>query len=129
VSWECQNQIFRNEKETVDDIRLSTRLFNKCLVDQRKFCKDVEPGHMRVQECLEDNMDESGFSEECKSELEDIIAKRVQVPPPAAAAGPVHAAARAAACLLQCCGAASHRSSRGRRHRGLFVKREELQGA
>ncbi|KAG2435442.1 hypothetical protein HYH02_011942 [Chlamydomonas schloesseri] len=77
VSWECQNQMFRNEKETGDDIRLSTRLFNKCLVDQQKFCPDVEPGHMRVQECLEDNIDESGFSAECKTELENVIAKRV----------------------------------------------------
>lgn len=77
VSWECQNQMFRNEKETGDDIRLSTRLFNKCLSSYQKFCKDVEPGAMRVQECLEDNMDESGFNPECKGELEGMIAKRV----------------------------------------------------
>lgn len=77
VSWECQNQMFRNEKETGDDIRLSTRLFKKCLTDQQKFCKDVEPGHMRVQECLEDNIEEADFSAECKSELEEMIAKRV----------------------------------------------------
>jgi hypothetical protein len=32
-----------------DDIRLSVRLFKRCLNDQRKFCADVEPGHMRVQ--------------------------------------------------------------------------------
>ncbi|GLI60743.1 hypothetical protein VaNZ11_002971 [Volvox africanus] len=77
VSWECQNQMFRNEKETSDDIRLSTRLFRKCLTDQQKFCSDVEPGHMRVQECLEDNIEEADFSAECKAELEDVIAKRV----------------------------------------------------
>eukprot|EP00195_Chlamydomonas_chlamydogama_P004977 CAMPEP_0202901334 /NCGR_PEP_ID=MMETSP1392-20130828/14194_1 /ASSEMBLY_ACC=CAM_ASM_000868 /TAXON_ID=225041 /ORGANISM="Chlamydomonas chlamydogama, Strain SAG 11-48b" /LENGTH=885 /DNA_ID=CAMNT_0049587883 /DNA_START=46 /DNA_END=2703 /DNA_ORIENTATION=- len=77
VSWECQNQMFRNEKESGDDIRLSVRLFNKCIGDYQKFCKDVEPGQMRVQECLEDNSDESGFSAECKEELENILAKRV----------------------------------------------------
>lgn len=77
VSWVCQNQMFRNEKESGDDIRLSVRLFNKCMVDSQKFCKDIEPGHMRVQECLEDNMDESGFSADCKEELENVLAKRV----------------------------------------------------
>jgi hypothetical protein len=30
---------------------------------------------MRAQECLEDNIDESGFSAECKEELEVMIAK------------------------------------------------------
>lgn len=78
VSWPCQNQLYRNEKESGDDIRLSVRLFTKCLSDQQKFCKDVDPGHMRVQECLEDNIDESGFSSDCKEELESVLAKRVQ---------------------------------------------------
>lgn len=78
VSWECQHQIYRNEKESAEDIRLSVRLFSKCLNDQQKFCKDVDPGHMRVQECLEDHMDDSGFSTDCKEELEQTIAKRVQ---------------------------------------------------
>lgn len=77
VSWECQKMIDRSERESGDDIRLSTRLFNKCLNDQQKFCADVEPGQMRVQECLEDNIDESDFSEDCKTELESMIAKRV----------------------------------------------------
>lgn len=30
---------------------------------------------MRAQECLEDHMDESNFSSECKDELETMIAK------------------------------------------------------
>ena len=49
VTWECQTQLYRNEKETGDDIRLSVRLFQKCNRDYQKFCKDVEPGHMPVQ--------------------------------------------------------------------------------
>lgn len=32
---------------------------------------------LQVQECLEDNMDESAFSVACKQELEEVIAKRV----------------------------------------------------
>lgn len=67
--------MFKNEKETGADLRLSVRLFNKCLTDYKKFCKDVEPGNMQAQECLEDNMDESNFSAECKEELEATIAK------------------------------------------------------
>ena len=49
VSWDCLNQMSRLQQETGDDIRLSTKLFSKCLADSYKFCKDVQPGHMRVQ--------------------------------------------------------------------------------
>ena len=49
MTWECQTQLYRNDKESGDDIRLSVRLFSKCNNDYKKFCKDVEPGHMRVQ--------------------------------------------------------------------------------
>ncbi len=49
VSWDCLNQISRMQQENGDDIRLSTKLFSKCLADSQKFCKDVQPGHMRVQ--------------------------------------------------------------------------------
>jgi Golgi apparatus protein 1 len=35
--------------QAASDIRLSMRLFKSCVNDQRKFCADVEPGHMRVQ--------------------------------------------------------------------------------
>ena len=52
MSWECQNQLFRADKEAGEDIRLSVRLFNKCLNDYRKYCKDVEPGHMQVSGLL-----------------------------------------------------------------------------
>lgn len=69
--------MFREEKEATDDIRLSIRLYSKCLGDSQKFCKEVEPGHMRMQECLEDNMDDSNFSSECKEELTNVIAKRM----------------------------------------------------
>lgn len=39
----------RFETEASSDIRLSARLFRSCINDQRRFCADVEPGHMRVQ--------------------------------------------------------------------------------
>jgi hypothetical protein len=37
------------EKEAAGDIRLNMKLFRACVNDQKKFCKGVEPGHMRVQ--------------------------------------------------------------------------------
>lgn len=44
VSWECQEELFRQEVENADDIRLSFRLIKKCMGDKKKFCKDVKPG-------------------------------------------------------------------------------------
>jgi Golgi apparatus protein 1 len=49
LKWDCLEQVVRFQKEASDDIRLSVRLFRRCLGDQKKFCADVEPGHMRVQ--------------------------------------------------------------------------------
>ena len=43
----------------------------------QRFCKDVEPGAMRVQECLEGNMDDADCSVDCKEELDAVLAKRV----------------------------------------------------
>jgi len=77
VSWECQGQLFRSDKESYDDIRLSVRLFSKCVGDYHKFCPNIEPGHMRVQECLEDHMDDAGFSAMCREELDNMIAVRI----------------------------------------------------
>ncbi len=36
LSWACEEQLFRQEMENADDIRLSVRLFSKCLPDKRK---------------------------------------------------------------------------------------------
>ena len=44
VSWECQEELFRQEVENADDIRLSYRLLKKCMGDKKKFCADVKPG-------------------------------------------------------------------------------------
>lgn len=49
VTWGCRGELLRLEKESSNDISLSIKLFNACVMDQQKFCKDVEPGHMRVQ--------------------------------------------------------------------------------
>ena len=36
VSWECQEQLFRQETENAQDLRLSLRLFHACLNDKKK---------------------------------------------------------------------------------------------
>lgn len=63
------------EAEKGSDLRLSIKLFRKCIGDYKKFCKDVEPGNMAAQECLEDHSDDPAFSAECKEELDNLIAK------------------------------------------------------
>lgn len=49
LTWDCLSQVVRVEKEAAEDIRLNMKLFRACLNDQKKFCRGVEPGHMRVQ--------------------------------------------------------------------------------
>ena len=41
LSWDCQEQLFRQQMENADDLRLSVRLFRKCLPDKKK----VNIGH------------------------------------------------------------------------------------
>jgi hypothetical protein len=36
LSWACEEQLFRQEIENADDIRLSVRLLVKCMPDKRK---------------------------------------------------------------------------------------------
>lgn len=77
LDWSCLGNVLRVAKVSAEDIRLNMKLYKACATDWKKFCKDVEPGHMRVQECLEDNLDKSGFSSSCKATLEEVIAQRV----------------------------------------------------
>lgn len=41
LSWDCQEQLFRQEVENADDLRLSARLFRACLADKKKVCAHV----------------------------------------------------------------------------------------
>lgn len=36
LDWDCRAEVFRQQKENADDIRLSIRLFRACLGDKRK---------------------------------------------------------------------------------------------
>ncbi|GFH23194.1 uncharacterized protein HaLaN_20773, partial [Haematococcus lacustris] len=76
LSWSCEEELFRQELESADDIRLSVRLFSKCIPDKRKFCKDIEPGHARTKDCLEEHRDE--LSGSCREEIDQMIENRVR---------------------------------------------------
>lgn len=93
LSWECQEELFRQEVENADDMRLSVRLLRKCMGDKKKYCADVPfgmlhsvlypknaspgfAGNARVYECLETHRNDEGFSPECKDEFEKMMERR-----------------------------------------------------
>ncbi|GFH10065.1 uncharacterized protein HaLaN_05313 [Haematococcus lacustris] len=78
LHWPCEEQLFRQEMENADDIRLSVRLYQTCLKAKKRFCADVEPGAARVKDCLEQHRNEAGFDPACKAEVDDMIAHRVR---------------------------------------------------
>ncbi|CAI5995094.1 unnamed protein product [Closterium sp. NIES-64] len=76
LNWECQAELFRQEVENADDIRLNVRLFRACLDDKRRFCPDVLPGDARVKDCLEEHRSEPEFSKTCKAEFDKMMERR-----------------------------------------------------
>ncbi|CAI5991320.1 unnamed protein product [Closterium sp. NIES-65] len=76
LNWECLAELFRQEIESSEDIRLNTRLFKACLEDKRRFCPDVLPGDARVKDCLESHLHDSDFSKTCKVEFEHMMERR-----------------------------------------------------
>lgn len=76
VSWECQEELFRQEVENADDVRLSLKLIQACMADKKTFCNDVKPGNARVKDCLEEHRNEPNFSAECKAQLEGMMERR-----------------------------------------------------
>lgn len=49
LAWMCLAEVTRVRKDSADDYRLMVSMFRSCQTDALKFCKDVEPGHMRMQ--------------------------------------------------------------------------------
>ena len=45
-----------------------------------QFCADVQPGNARAKECLEDHLNDAGFSSECKAEMEKMMQVRFACP-------------------------------------------------
>jgi golgi apparatus protein 1 len=76
VSAECKTELYRQEVENSDDIRLSLRLHKVCRGDQVRFCKDVEYGEDRVIQCLENHRKDMHFSTECRKEVESVMERR-----------------------------------------------------
>lgn len=78
LAWACEEQLFRQELENADDIRLSVRLYTRCIREKRKFCGDVEPGSAKVKDCLELHRKDEGFSADCREEVDAMIEQRVR---------------------------------------------------
>eukprot|EP00897_Mesotaenium_endlicherianum_P000593 jgi/Mesen1/10534/ME000083S10041 len=76
LAWDCQAELFRQEVENADDIRLNVRLFQACLNDKKKFCPEVIPGDARVKDCLEANRLKDDFSPACKTEFDKMMERR-----------------------------------------------------
>ena len=76
LSWDCQEELFRQEVENADDIRLNVRLFNACLNDKKKFCNKKKYGNAQVKDCLEEKRNKPKFSSECKAEFEKMMERR-----------------------------------------------------
>eukprot|EP00884_Botryococcus_braunii_P009912 jgi/Botrbrau1/18922/Bobra.177_2s0076.1 len=76
LSWECQEELFRQEVENADNIMLNYRLMRKCMGDKKKFCPKIEAGNARVKDCLEENRNKEDFSPECKEEFEKMMEQR-----------------------------------------------------
>lgn len=73
---DCKKELFRQEVENSDDIRLSLKLFKVCKSDQERYCSDVKYGRNRVKRCLENHRKERDFSSECRKELESTMERR-----------------------------------------------------
>lgn len=69
LSWECEEQLYRKKVEDADDIRLSARLFQKCLPDKKQFCANIQPGHARAKQCLEENRKKLSQGKTCRQRL------------------------------------------------------------
>jgi hypothetical protein len=63
---ECGQEVFRQQLEADDDIRLNRPLFEKCLADKKQYCGDVAPGHAAVRDCLVQHRGQPGFSQPCR---------------------------------------------------------------
>ena len=78
LSWDCQEELFRQEVENAEDWRLSAKLHKDCGADKVKFCKDVTSGNAKVKVCLEENREKPDFSASCKDTLERLMERRAQ---------------------------------------------------
>mmetsp|Transcript_2774 Transcript_2774/g.6902 ORF Transcript_2774/g.6902 Transcript_2774/m.6902 type:complete len:571 (-) Transcript_2774:276-1988(-) len=78
LSWDCQEELFRQEVENADDLRLNVVLYNACLNDKKKFCNNKKYGNAQVKDCLEENRNDPEFSAECKIHFEEMMERRAE---------------------------------------------------
>lgn len=44
MSFDCKQELFRQDVENADDVRLSVQLLRMCSGEMQVFCANVEPG-------------------------------------------------------------------------------------
>lgn len=49
IGWDCLTEVIALQKARNADITLNVRLYRACYNEQRKFCKNVQPGAKQVQ--------------------------------------------------------------------------------
>eukprot|EP00892_Ulva_mutabilis_P008395 jgi/Ulvmu1/5928/UM026_0050.1 len=76
LSPDCAMELFRQEIENSDDIRLSLRLYKACQADKKRFCDDISYGASRIKDCLEEHRLEPKFSSECRVEIDNMMRRR-----------------------------------------------------
>lgn len=73
---DCSLELFRQEVENSDDLRLSLRLYKACQADQQRYCEQIPYGASRIKDCLEEHRLEPKFTSECRSEIETMMRRR-----------------------------------------------------
>jgi len=76
VHFECLEELFRQEVEDANDIRLSIVLLRVCMGEKQAFCQHVVPGHADTFECLEQNRNSDGFGQQCREQIEEVMQRR-----------------------------------------------------
>ena len=52
-----------------EDIDFKYPMKKACAWEMQSFCKDIPHGHARIIRCLEENIDNTDMSKECKDEV------------------------------------------------------------
>ncbi|KAK9816541.1 hypothetical protein WJX72_001742 [[Myrmecia] bisecta] len=74
LSYECRTALFDQEVRMAEDIDFKYPMKCACSAEIQKLCVGIPPGHARVIRCLQDFLDDSEMSAECKEEVQrDMI--------------------------------------------------------
>lgn len=63
----CRKEVFRSQRDGVEDYRADAKVYQYCLKDAQKLCSDIPAGGGRIQACLREN--QSLLQWDCKTEV------------------------------------------------------------